>query len=62
MNPKDGFDFNEILCSFLDLSGRWGQELQTRSPFTVSLAIFYCRFLAAKGIYVSEISIEHELD
>ena len=29
VNPKDGFDFNEILWSFLDQSRRWGQELQT---------------------------------
>ena len=28
VNPKDGFDFNEILWSFLDLSRRWDQELQ----------------------------------
>ena len=28
VNPKDGFDFNEILWSFLDQSRRWGQELQ----------------------------------
>ena len=27
MNPKDGFNFNEILWSFLDQSRRWGQEL-----------------------------------
>ena len=27
--PKDGFDFNEILWSFLDQSRRWGQELRT---------------------------------
>ena len=26
---KDGFDFNEILWSFLDQSRKWGQELQT---------------------------------
>ena len=29
VNPKDGFDFNEILWSFLDQSRRWGQELRT---------------------------------
>ena len=29
MNLKDGFDFNEILWSFLDQSRRWGQELAT---------------------------------
>ena len=29
VNPKDGFDFNEILWSFLDQSRRWGQKLQT---------------------------------
>ena len=28
VNPKDGFDFNEILWSFLDQSRRWGQELR----------------------------------
>ena len=27
VNPKEGFDFNEILWSFLDQSRRWGQEL-----------------------------------
>ena len=49
VNPKDGFDFNEILWSFLDQSRRWGQELQTWLPFTVSLAIFYRHFRAAKA-------------
>ena len=29
VNLKDGFDFNEILWSFLDKSRRWGLELQT---------------------------------
>ena len=29
VNPKDGYDFNEILWSFLDQSRKWGQELQT---------------------------------
>ena len=29
VNPKDGFDFNELLWSFLDQSRRWGQELRT---------------------------------
>ena len=29
VNSKDGFDFNEILWSFLDQSRRWGQELRT---------------------------------
>ena len=29
VNPKDGFDFNEILWSFLDQSRRWGQKLRT---------------------------------
>ena len=29
VNPKDEFDVNEILWSFLDQSRRWGQELQT---------------------------------
>ena len=53
VNPKDGFDFNEILWSFLDQSRRWGQELRTRSPFTVSLATLYRRFPTAKGLKVS---------
>ena len=52
VNPKDGFDFNEILWSFLDQSRRWGQELQTWSPFTVILATLYRRFLVAKGLVV----------
>ena len=51
VNPKDGLDFNEILWSFLDQSRRWGQELQTYLPFTVSLAILYRRFRAAKGLH-----------
>ena len=50
MNPKDGFDFNEILWSFLDQSRRWGQELRTWLPFNVSLATLYRRFRAAKGL------------
>ena len=29
MNPKDRFDFNEILWSFLDQSRKWGHELRT---------------------------------
>ena len=30
VNPKDGFDFNDTLWSFLDQSRRrWGQQLQT---------------------------------
>ena len=29
VNPKDGFDFNEIVWSFLDQSRRCGQELRT---------------------------------
>ena len=29
VNQKDGFDFNEIMCSFLDQSRRWGQEFRT---------------------------------
>ena len=28
VNPKDGFEFNEILWLFLDQCRRWGQELQ----------------------------------
>ena len=51
VNPKDGFDFNEILWSFLDQSRRWGQELRTWSPFSVSLATLYRRFPAAKGLH-----------
>ena len=51
MNPKDGFDLNEILRSFLDQSRRWGQELQTRSSFTVSLASFTVAFVQRKGYY-----------
>ena len=27
VNPKDEFDFNEILWSFLDQSRRWGQDI-----------------------------------
>ena len=50
VNPKDGFDFNEILWSFLDQSRRWGQELQTLSPFIASLAILYHCFRVAKGL------------
>ena len=56
MNPKDGFDFNEILWSFLDQSRRLGQELQTCSPFTVSLAILYRRFRAAKVLQLLTLS------
>ena len=51
MNPKDGFDFNEMLWSFLDQSRRWGQEIRTLSPFTVSLATLYRLFLDAKGLH-----------
>ena len=50
MNPKDGVDFNEILWSFLDQSRRWGQELQRDHSFTVSLAILYRRYRAAKWL------------
>ena len=50
VNPKDGFDFNEIVWSFVYQSRRLGQELQTLSPFTVSVAIFYRRIRATKGI------------
>ena len=53
VNPKDGFDFNEILWSFLDQSRRWGQELRTWSPFTVILATLYRRFRASKGLHVA---------
>ena len=50
MNPKDGFDFNDILWSFFDQSKRWGKNYKRDQLFTVSQAILYCRSRAAKGL------------
>ena len=56
MNPKDGFNFNEILWSFLDKAEGGAKNYERDHPlplawrpFTVILATLYRRFPEAKG-------------
>ena len=49
VNPKDGFDFNDILWSFLDQS-RVGPRITNVNTLYRILATLYRRFLAAKGL------------
>ena len=49
MNPKDGFDFNEILWSFLD-QGRGGAKNYKRDhPLPLSWQPFTVVFVQRKG-------------
>ena len=51
MNPKDGFDFNEILRSFLDQIRRWGQELRRELPLPLAWRPFTVVFVQQKDYY-----------
>ena len=49
MNPKDGFDFNEILWSFLDQSRRWDKNYKRDHPLPLSWRPFTVVFLQRNG-------------
>ena len=51
MNPKDGFDFNEILWSILDQSRRWAKNYKRDHPLPLSWRPFTVVFLQQKGYY-----------
>ena len=52
MNQKDGFDFNEILWSFLDQSRRWAKNYERDHPLPLAWRP-YRRFRAAKGLFTT---------
>ena len=51
MNPKDGFDFNEILWSFLDQSKVGCKSYKRDDPLLLSWQSFTVAFVQQKGYY-----------
>ena len=51
VNPKDGFDFNEILWSFLDQSRSGAKNYERDHPLPLAWRPFTVVFLQRKGYY-----------
>ena len=49
MNPKDGFDFNEILWSFLDQSRSGAKKYERDHPLPLAWRPFTVVFVQLKG-------------
>ena len=49
MNPKDGFEYNEILCHFLIRAEGGAKNYKREHPLPFRAILYRC-FRAAKGI------------